>query len=34
MYVCLHTFVHHMNVVLTLARRGHQVLWNWRYRWL
>lgn len=30
-YVCVHT---RMNAVLTSASRGHQITWNWSYRWL
>lgn len=29
-YLC----VHHVSAVLTEARRGHQIPWNWSYKWL
>lgn len=33
--LCLHIMsVYHVCAVLVEARREHQILWNWSYRWL
>lgn len=33
-FACVYVFVHHMNAVLTEARKGHEASWDWSYRWL